>query len=491
MGIVIKQSVSNTLITFLGFVIGALNALYLYTQFLGKDFYGLTAFVLSTANIVMPLMAFGVQNTLVKFYPTFKTEVDKSQFLNLMLLLPLLVSALFFVLFWLGYDLIASQISKENPEIYQYAFLVPLVAFFMAYFELFYAWVKVHLKSIFGNFLKEVLLRVFVSIALLAVFKGWITKIQFVYVLVFLYLIVTVLMALVAFSIRKPDFSVGILAHKKPYLVFSTYIIFSSSIAVLLLDIDKFMIAQYIPLDQIAYYSVAVFMALTISVPMRAMHQITHPITTQLMVKNKLKDLQDLYQKTSITLQISGGLIMVCILANVDAIYKLVPPEYAGGIWVVFIISISKYFDLMLGNNNSIVFNSKYYQTVLFLGLCLVGVTVIFNMLFIPRFGIEGAALATLLSIGIYSLAKLFFVVKKMHLFPFTMQTLVSLGICLGTFFTVYFINFSWYPILLILFKSSCAVLLYVGLHYYLKVSSDINTIIDKFVVLFKIKKAQ
>lgn len=490
MGIVIKQSVRNTVITFVGFVIGALNALYLYTHFLGKDYYGLTAFVLSTANILMPIMAFGVQNTLIKFFPTFKTEDQKSQFLNLMLLLPLTVSIIFFLIFWLGYDLIATQVSEENPEIYNYVFLVPIVAFFMAYFELFYAWVKVHLQSIFGNFLKEVLLRVFVSMALFAVFKGWISKVQFVYVLVLLYASITILMALVAFSIRKPDLKLGIPTVLKPYLVFSSYIIFSSSIAVLLLDIDKFMIAQYVHLDEIAFYSVAVFMALTISVPMRAMHQITHPITTQLMVKNQMKDLQALYQKTSITLQIAGGLIMVCILVNIKSIYTLLPEEYGGGILVVFIISISKYFDLMLGNNNSIIFNSKYYRTVLFLGLCLVGATVVFNMLFIPYFGIEGAAFATLLSIGMYSLAKLFFVVRKMKLFPFTKQTLVSILICIGTFFAVYFIDFPLNPIVLILFKSLLVISMYVGLHYYLKVSSDVNAILDKFFLLIKIKKA-
>lgn len=67
MGIVINQSIKNTIITYIGFAIGAVNALYMYPEFLGKTFYGLTGFLLSSANIIMPLMAFGVHNTLVKF----------------------------------------------------------------------------------------------------------------------------------------------------------------------------------------------------------------------------------------------------------------------------------------------------------------------------------------------------------------------------------------------------------------------------------------
>jgi hypothetical protein len=35
-----------------------------------------------------------------------------------------------------------------------------------------------------------------------------------------------------------------------------------------------------------------------------------------------------------------------------------------------FMIGLSKYFDLILGNNNAIIFNSKYYRMVLF-GLML------------------------------------------------------------------------------------------------------------------------
>ena len=82
MGIVVKQSIQNTLFTFLGFAVGALNTLYLYVYFLGDQYYGLTAFLLSSANLMMPFLTFGVQNTLVKFYHTYTTDQQKSQFLN-------------------------------------------------------------------------------------------------------------------------------------------------------------------------------------------------------------------------------------------------------------------------------------------------------------------------------------------------------------------------------------------------------------------------
>ena len=81
MGIVLNQSLKNTIITYLGFGIGAINTLYLYPFFLGTVFYALTNYILSWANIIMPLLAFGRQNQLVKFYPQYKTEEERSKFL--------------------------------------------------------------------------------------------------------------------------------------------------------------------------------------------------------------------------------------------------------------------------------------------------------------------------------------------------------------------------------------------------------------------------
>ena len=56
MGIVINQSIKNTIITYIGFAIGAANTLFMYPHFLGAKFYGLTGYLLSFANVIFPLM---------------------------------------------------------------------------------------------------------------------------------------------------------------------------------------------------------------------------------------------------------------------------------------------------------------------------------------------------------------------------------------------------------------------------------------------------
>lgn len=488
MGIVLNQSLKNTIITYLGFGIGAINTLYLYPFFLGTVFYALTNYILSWANIIMPLLAFGMQNTLVKFYTQYETEEERSRFLSFTVLIPLLLCIPLVLIGLFFFEPISLYLSKENPVVKDYLWLIPFIGLSMAYFEIFYAWARVHMHSVFGNFVKEVGLRLFSLFALIGVYYGWISVVEFIYVTAIIYFLAFIITMLYAFRIKKPMFQFSIPQNVKDVLVYTFFIILSGSVAVMLLDIDKIMLNQYIKIENIAYYSVATYIASVIAVPSRAMHQITYPITAKLMHENKHDELNDLYKKTSINLQVVGGFVMLCIFVNINQLYVMVPKEYGGGILVVFLIGISKYFDLILGNNNAIIFNSKYYRMVLFLGLLLVFLTVGLNMFFIPRFAITGTAVATLLSITLYSLAKLLFVVKRMHLYPFTKQTVYSLGITFFLFLLFYFWDFPFVPVFNIILKSILITVVYVAVNYKLVISPEINNAIDMVLVKLKLR---
>lgn len=479
MGIVINQSIKNTVITYIGFAIGAANTLFMYPHFLGEKYYGLTGYILSSANVIFPLLAFGVHNTLIKFFTHYKTNQEKSSFLTIVLVLPLLliIPVLIFGTFF--YDGIASLLSRKNPIVYDFVWQIPVIGICMGYFEIFYAWVKVHLQSVVGGFIKEILLRIFITIFLFAVYFDWITPLEFINSLMLTYLLSMLIMFVYAMKVRRIEFNFKMPHNTKEVFVYSLFIILSGSIANMLLDIDKTMINQYKLIENIAYYSVAIFIATVISVPSRAMHQITYPITAKLMTEGKHDELNDLYKKTSITLQIIGGLVLVGILVNINQLYLLLPKNYSGGIFVVFTIGISKYFDLILGNNNAIIFNSKYYKAVLFLGLLLAFLAITLNMIFIPKYGIDGAAIATLISITLYSIAKLLFVVVKMKLFPFTNKTLVSFGVLIVAFFAFYYWEFPFNPLLNIILKSTLVCAVYVFVNYKLKLSSDFNNVVN------------
>ena len=475
MGIVLNQSLKNTIITYIGFAIGGFNTIYLYPVFLGATFYGLTNYIVSSANVIMPLFAIGMQNTLVKFYSQYETNEERSRFLSFTVLFPLLLIIPMFLLGFYFFDEILFFLSKKNGIVKNYIWFIPFIGFCMAYFEIFYAWLRAHMQSVFGSFVKEVFVRILISLLLFGVYFKYITPLEFIYSLVLVYGMSLLLIVFYANKVKRIVLHFKVPKQSKAIWTYTIFIILSASIANMLLDIDKYMIKQYMDIDNIAFYSVAIFIAMVISVPSRAMHQITYPITAKLMSEQKWEELNELYKKTSITLQVIGGLILVGILVNINQLYLLLPKEYSQGLFVVFTIGLSKYFDLILGNNNAIIFNSKYYKAVLSLGIVLVLLIVLLNMYFIPHFGLNGAAFATLIAITLYSLAKLLFVVLRMKLFPFTYKTIVALGVVTVSFFAFYYWDFSFHPVLNIICKSVLVSIFYLGLCHVLKISSDIN----------------
>ncbi len=488
MGIVLNQSIKNTVITYFGFGIGAINALFLYTNFLGKTHYGMVAFLLSAANIMMPLMAFGVHNTMIRFYSKCNSEKEREKFLSFMLWMPLLLIIPVTSITYFFYDEIAFYILKENPTVKPFLWLIPIIGICMGYFEVYYAWVKVHMQSVFGNFISEVLVRIVILLMLFGVHWNWLTKDGFIYGLVGAYFLQFIVMKVYAMSIKMPVLSFKIPHNSKEIFGYSFFIIISGSVAVLLMDFDKVMIPAYENISSNALYSVAIFIATVIAVPSRAMLQIIYPITAKLISENKQEELRELYQKSAINLQVFGGFVLLGVFLNIKEIYQLIPQEYSGGILVVFLIGLSKFYDVILGNNNAIILNTKYYKWVLFFGFLLVFMMIVLNMIFIPIYGIVGAALATLLSVIVYNSIKLWFVVKKMNLFPFTNKTIHSFGIISLIFVLFYFWDFPFHPLINILLKSILITIVYVYLNYSWKISTEINQIIDSFLGKVKMK---
>lgn len=489
MGIVLNQSFKNTIITYIGFAIGGINTIYLYPVFLGATYYALSNYVLSSANVIMPIFAIGMQNTLVKFYSQYHTNEERSRFLSFTVLFPFLVIIPMLLIGFYFYEEILFFLSKKNIIVKKFVWLIPFIGLCMAYFEIFYAWLRVHMHSVFGNFIKEVGLRTASLVLLIGVYYNWITVEGFVYATAVVYFLALLITMFYAFSIQKPVFQFSIPDNAKDVLVYTFYIILSGSVANLLLDGDKMILNQYMNIENIAYYSVATYIALVISVPGRSMHQIVYPITAKLMHENKHDEMNILYKKTSINLQMVGGYVMLGIFVNINKLYEMIPLEYAGGIMVVFMIGLSKYFDLILGNNNAIIFNTKYYRTVLLLGVLLVVLTIGLNMIFIPIYGIIGSAFATLLSITLYSLAKLLFVVKKLDLYPFTKQTVYSLALTFVLFVAFYFWDFPFNPIISIVLKSMLMTIAYVYLNYRFMISIEINEVIDTYLKKFNVIK--
>ncbi|MGB6150996.1 MAG: polysaccharide biosynthesis C-terminal domain-containing protein [Pricia sp.] len=481
MGVVFKQSLNNTIVTYIGFGVGAINVLFLYTNFMSDEYYGLVNVVLSAAMVLMPILAFGVPNTLIKFYSSFKDDRAADSFLTLMLLLPLALIIPIAGITFFAHEAIGNFLSKENPIVKNYVWPIFLIGMAMAYFEVFYAWARVRMRSVFGNFMKEVFSRVGVTLLLLFLYLDLISVTIFIPIAVGIYLLRTFIMALYAFDIRRPRLVFGLPKNTRNIMIYSTLIIMGGSAAIVLLEIDKVMINQFIEIENVAYYSVAGFIAMVIAVPSRSMHQITYPLTAELLNRKDKPALKELYQRSSLTLFIVSGLLFILILLNLNDLYEMLPEAYRNGFVIFVWLGLAKVYDALLGNNNSILYNSDYYRAILFMGVLLAVLTIVLNLWLIPEYGLDGAAIASFSAFFIYNTVKLLYVKAKFGILPFTHETLQVSALLIGVGGVFYFLEFPFHPILNISLKGTFISVLYVAILYRFRISEDIFAVLSKF----------
>lgn len=478
MGIVLKQSFKNIVTTYLGFAVGALNTLFLYTHFLQKEYYGLITFLLSAANLIWPLMAFGVHNTLVKFFSSYKEKEEQDKLLNMVLLMPLTISLVIGLVGFLGYNYILEYFEDGNELVKPYAWLIFVVAVVTAYFEVFFSWSKVFYQSVFGNFMKEVFHRVCIAALLFLVYLKVLSVHHFIYSVVAVYVFRMIVMKIYALKLYFPKLYFSFPKNRISILKYSSLILLAGSVAVVLLDLDKVMIEAYLPIENVAVFGIAIYIASVIAVPSRAMHQITYPITARLLNERDFKALKSLYEKSSINLFLVSGVIFVLIVVNLRQLYEMIPDAYQLDFSIIVLISLVKLYDNILGNNNSILFNSDYYRLVLATGVFLAILAFVLNTFFIPAFGIYGAALATFIAFTAYNSVKIWIVYQKFHMHPFTRKTLEILVLIAVLSVSFYFWDFKFHPILNIILKSLIVGLIYLFFSIKFNLSDDVSSLL-------------
>jgi O-antigen/teichoic acid export membrane protein len=485
-GIVVKHSAWNLGMTAVGFLLGAANTLLLATQYLDDDYYGLWGYVLSTAFLLFPLMSFGIHNTLVKFYSSYQLKEERDAFLTQMLVLPLLIILPGLALVYLWHTEIAALISRINPMVGDYVWHIAAIAIFQAYFEIFYAWVKVQMKTIGGNFIKEVFYRAAATLLLLLVMLDVMTQVQFIDALVIVYLLRCMVMMLLALRTYRPIFKFMRSSWSRDIFNYSLLMIIAGSVGTALIDLDKYMINQYLDIDTISYYGVAVYIATVIAVPSRGMSQITHPLTAGFYNRNDMKSLESLYKRSSLNLSIISGFLMVIILCNVYEFYKFLPEEFSVAIPVVFIISLVKFAENIAGSNNAILYNSNLYKVTLWLGLGLAIIAVLLNILLIPEYGLLGAAISTCIAFLTYTITKVWYVNYKLKVHPWTPDTWKVMLLILATLLIFVFWNFHWNIYINIALKSTLITAFYGWWVYKLKMSAEISGLIFKYLPFLK-----
>ena len=482
MGIVVRQSFLNLISIGVAFFIGAINTLYLYPTFLGSKFQGLVIALLAISNLIQPFISFGTQHAVIRYYSKYSKKNDKDGLLTLSILIPLVIVLLFVPLFLVYYDDIRQYLFQSDQSLSRYAYVILFIAISTSFFEVFYSWLRVKLKSVFGNFLKVLYPRLLIAFLLIFYSIGLLNFESFVMFLIYGYYLRLFIVIVYSFYVNKPKLNLNFKNDFNEIFKYCLLIFLSGAASSIILDIDKSMLSSILTVENVAYYSVAVFIAAVIEIPGRAMFQILSPVVASAINKNQMKKLEDLLKKSSTNLVLVASLFFLLINLNIDDFYNMLNQDgYSIGIPIVIIVSFGKLYSMSIGCINNIISNSKYYYYTFWFSLFSSVSAVILNIYLITEFGIIGAAYATLIVLAIMNSLKIYLVKIKFNIHPYSRDTIKIIILSVLTYFVFSNLQLGFQPVINIIVKSSLVLILYALSAYIFKLSDDVNIFIDKF----------
>ena len=475
MGIVAKQTFLNIIIICIAFAIGGFNTLVFYPLFLSAEDYGLVVFLLATSNLLMPLIGFGVHQTIIRFFSSYNTKDEQQKFMSSVILLPLFIALVVGGIGVVFYHSISAALSIQNPVIASYTWVIFAVAVATAYFEVFYAWARVQLQSVAGNALKEIFPRLYLFLLLMALYLFDLSFHCFIVALVSGYYLRLLLMIILANRCYPLRIRLFFPSNISSILTYSFTIFLAGSAGSLIIDIDKFMIPQLAEIKQTAFYAVAIFAATIVEVPARAMWQILNPLVATAVNENNFKEVNRLYRRSALNLVVVSGWFFLLINLNSEALFSLLPNEgYQKATFVVLYISLAKLITMIFGCGGAIISNSSFYQiSLVFSVVMALGVSIL-NMVWIPLYGIDGAALATLVVVGLSIAVKVVYLQFKIKAHPLSwnlLKALISVAILYTSF---QYIDWTLSPIIQIILTSAMVSCLYFLIVAQFKLSDDL-----------------
>ncbi|MBS1637165.1 MAG: polysaccharide biosynthesis C-terminal domain-containing protein [Bacteroidetes bacterium] len=479
MGVIKRQGIKNTIITYIGIIIGAINIIFIQPKLLTPEELGLTRLLYDFSYIIGLAIPLGLPNIIVKYFPLFKDRSTRHNgfagFVIFVFMLGFIISSILLLAFK---PVIVSHYEKEAELFVAYfKFIIPFT-FIVSAITVTTAYCQALFKSTIPSFLNDICVRLGTIVITILYFNKIISLDYYVYCFIGIYLVellalgiyilwvdtISILPARNAFKTHTP----------KKMLQFGVLLCIASFASIALRKIDGVFLGTY-SLSMVGIYTTAVFIASFIEVPLGALERISHTKIADNFAKNNLAEIEKIYTDSVKYLLIIGGLMFIGINTCTKYVYEFLPPSYSQSLHVVFIVSLGSLINVSTGVNSAIMFYSKHYVLgTILLGITLVAV-IILNIILIPRFGMEGAAIASAAGAIIFNGIKYLFIYSKFGLQPYnksSLQLLILIGICttLGMIGPSLFKS----PVLNMLMSGGVLSFLYIICLYYLNVAPEL-----------------
>ena len=507
MGVVVRQSIKGAIMNYLGVIVGFFTTFFIVTKYLTTEEVGLTRVLVDASILLSGLAQLGTSTSAMRYYPYFKDEKERDHgFFGWSVIIPFVGFIIFSILFFVFKQPIENYFSQNSELFVDYIYFVIPMSFFMTYLLVFETNSNLLMRIVIPKFIREVGIRLMTLVVYLLYAFDIINLDGMVISLCLTYGIATVLNIIYLFSLKKVSFKIepAYVSKwlRKDFIFYTLFLIATSLAGNLIPVLNTFFVSGKLGLAVAGVNTIAVYIASMVEIPYRSLAAISRPHISQGMKDNNMTDVNAMTKNVSLHQFMASAIIFFLIWINIDLIYSLIPngKVYDEAKFVVLILSVVKIINTSLNVGATVLSYSKYYYYSLLFTVILTVTAIYMNIKLIPIWGMEGAALASMVSYIVYYAFLLTFVNWKIKVSPFSIKELYTMLIVLSMFVIDFLLQnyiseyiISIFNVELIgrildsIVRTSVLSVLGIVIIYKSKISKQVNDIIDKFLSMLKL----
>lgn len=503
MGVIQSQGIKNSLVNYFATGIGFIATLFIYPFDLEAK--GLIDFLINLGVLFIPYAQLGLFAVYYKYFPKFSDQLGAFQ--KWLIRRLIIQFGIFLILFYLLRSSLADFLSyteiDKSGNFNTFSPLLPLVIFCILIQGFLVMLSITNQRIVVPDLIRNIIQKIYFPGIIILKFTFNLSIDTFIGLFFLYYCIVIPLLLWYVIKnnflqIKNSSNFILTKKEKKEIRSYNGFSLLNDISTQLSFKLDSVMVGALINLTQTGIYGIMFYMSNVLSTSTVSILNITNPIVSKKMSENDIEGVSFLYKKASITLFIFGIGVFFTIWFLLDDILSLTKysEQLKIGKYVFLYLAIAKLFDMITSINSYILIYSKFFRYNLIfvatLGIC----NIFLNLALIPIYGIEGAAIASLIALSMFNTLKLLLIYIKLKIHPFSNDTIKVLIIGAISFIILYFIPAGKYfdnSYVNLIVKGAIVattVLLTFALPIYLlNISKEINGLVNTILTKMKILK--
>ena len=435
-------------IIFIGVFISKILA-YLYrivVARLGAEQYGFISIGIAILGVFVTISLLGMNEGVIRYVSYFKGKDERAKIkgvLSTALKLTTILGIVLSILLFIFSDLVAVRIFHNHQLssiIKIFAIIIPINVFR----EILLSTIKAYRKVEYEVFSRNIVENSFkLLLTLLFIYIGF-----NVLGAALAYLFATIASTIIAlyffrkvylnFKINKPaEYS------NKELLSYCWPLIFNTFIFQVILWTDTFMLGFFKTPSDVGIYNAALPTGQLMYIFPYALMTLFFPVLSELHARGSRQAFESIYKTTTRWIfMINLALLSVFIIFSKQVISVLFGREYLSGSMALVILSTGYFFYYLTSNSNYILMILKKTKLIFMNTIAAALINILLNFILIPKFGIVGAAIATVLSLMIIAILRFIESWTITRINPFKTDYIkILISILIATSSTIYIIR--------------------------------------------------